>query len=40
MGVVQDYLPIVVFILPPLMLADWIAQRLQSPGPLLFWQAR
>jgi putative colanic acid biosynthesis UDP-glucose lipid carrier transferase len=33
-------LPVVVFILPPLMLAVWIAQKLQSPGSLFFWQAR
>jgi exopolysaccharide biosynthesis polyprenyl glycosylphosphotransferase len=33
-------LPVVVFILPPLMLVVWIAQRLQSPGPLFFPQAR
>lgn len=33
-------LPVVVFILPPLMLVVWIAQKLHSPGPLFFWQAR
>ena len=33
-------LPVVVFILPPLMLLVWIAHRLQSPGPLFFWQPR
>lgn len=33
-------LPVVVFILPPLMLVVWIGQKLQSPGPLFFWQAR
>ncbi len=33
-------LPVVVFVLPPLMLVVRIAQKLQSPGPLFFWQAR
>ncbi len=33
-------LPVVILILPPLMLAVWIFQRLQSPGPLFFWQSR
>jgi len=33
-------LPVVVFILPPLMLGVWIAHKLQSPGPLFFWQPR
>jgi putative colanic acid biosynthesis UDP-glucose lipid carrier transferase len=33
-------LPVVVCVLPPLMLVVWIAQRLQSPGPLFFWQSR
>lgn len=33
-------LPVVLFILPPLMLAVRLAQMLQSPGPLFFWQAR
>jgi putative colanic acid biosynthesis UDP-glucose lipid carrier transferase len=33
-------LPVVLFILPPLVLLVWICQRLQSPGPLLFVQQR
>jgi exopolysaccharide biosynthesis polyprenyl glycosylphosphotransferase len=33
-------LPIVLFIFPPLALVVWIAQRLQSPGPLLHVQTR
>ena len=33
-------LPVVGFLGPPLTLAVWIAQRLQSPGPLFFCQAR
>lgn len=33
-------LPIVVFVLPPLALFVWLAQRRQSPGPLLHVRAR
>ncbi len=33
-------LPVVLFFLPPLMLFVWVSQRLQSPGPLFFWQPR
>ncbi len=33
-------LPVVLFILPPLALVVWIAHKLQSPGPLFFWQPR
>jgi lipopolysaccharide/colanic/teichoic acid biosynthesis glycosyltransferase len=33
-------LPVVVFILPPLMLVVWLCQRKQSPGPLFFIQLR
>lgn len=33
-------LPVIVFILPPAALAVWLAQRLQSPGPLFHWQVR
>ncbi|MCX6928367.1 MAG: exopolysaccharide biosynthesis polyprenyl glycosylphosphotransferase, partial [Verrucomicrobia bacterium] len=33
-------LPVVLFILPPLMLVVRIGQKLQSPGPLFFGQAR
>lgn len=33
-------LPVVLVILPPVALAVWIAQRLQSPGPLFFVQKR
>ncbi len=33
-------LPVVIFLLPPLMLVTWIFQRLQSPGPLFFLQDR
>lgn len=33
-------LPAVVLILPPLMLAVWLGQRLQSPGPLFHVRAR
>lgn len=33
-------LPAVLFLLPPLMLAVWIVQRLQSPGPLFHVRAR
>ena len=32
--------PVVVFILPPLMLVTWLFQRAQSPGPLFFIQPR
>jgi putative colanic acid biosynthesis UDP-glucose lipid carrier transferase len=33
-------LPVVFFILPPLMLVIWIVQRFQSPGSLFFLQKR
>jgi exopolysaccharide biosynthesis polyprenyl glycosylphosphotransferase len=33
-------LPVVAFILPPLIVAVWIVHRLQSPGPLFFRQTR
>ena len=33
-------LPVVVFILPPLMAIVWLAQRHQSPGPVFFFQSR
>ena len=33
-------LPIVLFVLPPLMLAVWLVQRWQSPGPLFHVRAR
>jgi exopolysaccharide biosynthesis polyprenyl glycosylphosphotransferase len=33
-------IPIMIFIFPPLALFVWIAQRLQSPGPLLHTQTR
>jgi lipopolysaccharide/colanic/teichoic acid biosynthesis glycosyltransferase len=33
-------LPVVLFILPPLMLFVWIAQRMQSPGSLFYRQDR
>lgn len=33
-------LPVVCFLLPPLMLVVWVAQRLQSPGPLFYRQER
>jgi exopolysaccharide biosynthesis polyprenyl glycosylphosphotransferase len=33
-------LPVVVFLLPPLMLLVWVMQRLQAPGRLLFRQER
>jgi exopolysaccharide biosynthesis polyprenyl glycosylphosphotransferase len=33
-------LPIVLLVLPPLMLAVWLVQRLQSPGPLFHVRAR
>lgn len=33
-------LPVVCFVLPPLMLIVWILQRFQSPGPLFFRQIR
>ena len=33
-------LPVVVFVLPPVSLFVWLAQRLQSPGPLFFKQLR
>ena len=33
-------LPVVLFILPPLIVVTWIFQRLQSPGPLFFTQPR
>ena len=32
--------PVVLFLLPPLMLMVWIAQRFQSPGSLFFFQKR
>ncbi len=31
---------VVVLVLPPLMLVVWLGQKLQSPGPLFFWQDR
>lgn len=33
-------LPVVLFVLPPLMLAVWVLQRVQAPGPLFFRQLR
>ena len=33
-------LPLVLLVLPPLMLVVWLAQRLQSPGPLFHVRAR
>lgn len=33
-------LPVTVFVLQPLILAAWIVQRFQSPGPVLFVQPR
>lgn len=33
-------LPVVLIVLPPLMVAVWILQRLQAPGPLFFKQRR
>ena len=33
-------LPILLFVLPPLMLVVWLMQRLQSPGPLFHVRAR
>ncbi len=33
-------LPVVLFVLPPLMLVVWLVQKWQSPGSLFFWQAR
>ncbi len=33
-------LPVVLFILPPLMLVIWVVQRFQSPGPVFFLQRR
>ncbi len=33
-------LPVVVLVLPPLMLAVWLVQRFQSPGPLFHVRAR
>lgn len=33
-------LPVIVFILPPVALVVWLAQRSQSPGPLFHWQTR
>ena len=33
-------LPVVLFLLPPLMVVIWIVQRFQSPGPVLFLQRR
>jgi exopolysaccharide biosynthesis polyprenyl glycosylphosphotransferase len=33
-------LPVILFILPPIMLAVWIVQRIYSPGPLFFRQVR
>ncbi len=33
-------LPVVVLVLPPLMLAVWVVQRFQSPGPLFHVRAR
>ncbi len=32
--------PVVIFVLPPLMLAVWFVQRFQSPGSLFFMQRR
>lgn len=33
-------LPVVLFLLPPVMLVIWLMHRLQSPGPLFFRQSR
>ncbi len=33
-------LPVVLFILPPLMVFVWLCQRIQAPGPLFFRQVR
>lgn len=33
-------LPVVLFILPPLIVLVWLCQRLQSPGPLFYTQER
>jgi len=33
-------LPVVLFVLPPLMIVVWILQRIQAPGPLIFIQKR
>ncbi len=33
-------LPVVLFVLPPLTLLVWIAQKLQAPGPVFFRQVR
>jgi len=33
-------LPVVIFVLPPLILAVWILQRIQAPGPIFFRQVR
>jgi exopolysaccharide biosynthesis polyprenyl glycosylphosphotransferase len=33
-------LPVVLFILPPLSIGVWVAQRLQAPGPLFFVRPR
>ena len=33
-------LPVVLFLIPPLMLVIWLMQRFQSPGPLFFRQSR
>ena len=33
-------LPLVLFVIPPLMLVVWAMQRLQAPGPLFFTQER
>src|SRR5262249_13329607 len=33
-------LPVIVFILPPVTFLVWLAQRIQSPGPIFFPQLR
>jgi exopolysaccharide biosynthesis polyprenyl glycosylphosphotransferase len=33
-------IPVVCFVMPPLILVVWVAQRLQSPGPIFYRQAR
>src|SRR5262249_36809889 len=33
-------LPVIVFILPPVTILVWLAQRIQSPGPIFFQQLR
>lgn len=33
-------LPVVVFILPTMTIIVWIFQKLQSPGPIFYWQSR